>query len=90
MASQAFSHALATAIGCSGQSKTNAESERIRRMSSANAFWGAPSLVKLLKLRLDVSQATVGGYLPRRSKTVPDWVQLSANRPTDPSTCSLS
>ena len=56
----------------------------------SQAVMGRAISGELRKLRLDVSQATIWGYLPRRSKTVPDWAQLSANRPTDPSTCSLS
>jgi hypothetical protein len=37
----------------------------IRRMSQANPLWGAPRIHgELLKLGIDVSQATVGRYLP--------------------------
>jgi hypothetical protein len=41
----------------------------IRQMSIANPLWGAPRIHgELLKLGIDVSQATVGRYLPRRPK----------------------
>jgi putative transposase len=55
----------------SGRSKTNPEiRDLIRRMSSANPLWGAPRIHgELLKLGIEVSQATVGRYLPRRPKT---------------------
>jgi putative transposase len=44
-------------------------------MSAANPFWGAPRIHgELLKLGVEVSQATVGRYLPRRPKTPsPIW-----------------
>jgi putative transposase len=41
----------------------------IRQMSRANPLWGAPRIHgELLKLGFDVSQATVGRYLPWRPK----------------------
>src|SRR5450631_4181082 len=41
----------------------------IRQMGRANPLWGAPRIHgELLKLGFDVSQATVGRYLPWRSK----------------------
>jgi len=41
----------------------------IRRMSTANATWGAPRIHgELLKLGIEVSQATVAKYMVRRSK----------------------
>jgi len=41
----------------------------IRRMSLANPLWGAPRIQgELLKLGIEVSQATVGRYLPGRPK----------------------
>ena len=41
----------------------------IRQMSQANPLWGAPRIHgELLKLGFDVSQATVGRYLPWRPK----------------------
>jgi hypothetical protein len=41
----------------------------IRKMSHANPLWGAPRIHgELLKLGIDVSQATVGRYLPWRPK----------------------
>jgi len=70
----------------SGRPKTNAEiRDLIRRMSSANPFWGAPRIHgELLKLGVDVSQATVGRYLPRRPKTPsPTWPSFPHNHLTD-------
>src|ERR1700716_290315 len=50
-------------------------SDLIRKMSRANPLWGAPRIHgELLRLGIDVSQATVGGYLPWRSKAPsPTW-----------------
>src|SRR5258705_7687696 len=46
--------------------------ELVRNMSLANPLWGAPRIHgELLKLGFDVSQATVGRYLPLRSKAPP-------------------
>ena len=47
----------------------------IRQMSQANPLWGAPRIHgELLKLGIDVSQATVGRYLPWRPKAPsPTW-----------------
>ena len=47
----------------------------IRKMSQANPLWGAPRIHgELLKLGIDVSQATVGRYLPWRPKVPsPTW-----------------
>src|SRR6185295_6814100 len=47
----------------------------IRQMSLANPLWDAPRIHReLLKLGVDVSQATVGKYLPRRPKVPsPTW-----------------
>jgi putative transposase len=43
--------------------------ELVRNMRLANPLWGAPRIHgELLKLGFDVSQATVGRYLPLRSK----------------------
>jgi hypothetical protein len=41
----------------------------IHKMSLANPLWGAPRIHgELLKLGVDVSQATVGRYLPWRPR----------------------
>jgi hypothetical protein len=47
----------------------------IRQMGLANPLWGAPRLHgELLKLGIDVSQVTVGRYLPWRPKVPsPTW-----------------
>ena len=43
--------------------------ELIRQMSQTNPLWGAPRIHgELLKLGIEVSQATVGRYLPWRPK----------------------
>ena len=49
--------------------------EMVRKMSLANPLWGAPRIHgELLKLGIDVSQATVGRYLPWRPKVpCPTW-----------------
>jgi putative transposase len=70
----------------SGRPKTNAEiRDLIRRMSDANPFWGAPRIHgELLKLGVDISQATVGRYLPRRPKTPsPTWRSFLHNHLVD-------
>jgi putative transposase len=70
----------------SGRSKTSAEiRDLIRRMSAANPLWGAPRIHgELLKLGVDISQATVGRYLPRRPKTLsPTWRSFLHNHLAD-------
>jgi putative transposase len=69
-----------------GRPKTNAEiRDLICRMSSANPLWGAPRIHgELLKLGVDVSQATVGRYLPWRPKTPSStWRSFLHNHLTD-------
>ena len=45
-------------------------SKLIREMSSANPLWGAPRIHgELLKLRIEISQATVAKYMVRRRGT---------------------
>jgi putative transposase len=53
---------------CPGRPRTSAETRTlIRQMSRANPLWGAPRIHgELLKLGIEVSQASVGRYLPRR------------------------
>src|SRR6202162_5003045 len=57
----------------------------IRTMSRANPLWGAPRIHgELLKLGFDVSQATVGRYLPWRPKVPsPTWRTFLQNHMTD-------
>ena len=66
----------------------------IRQMSQANPLWGAPRIHgELLKLGIEVSQATVGRYLPwRPTVPSPTWRSFLHNHMHDtaPSTCSLS
>jgi putative transposase len=57
----------------------------IRQMSMANPLWGAPQIHgELLKLGIEVSQATVGRYLPWRPKVPsPTWRTFLQNHMTD-------
>ena len=59
--------------------------ELIRKMSLANPLWGAPRIHgELLKLGIEVSQATVGRYLPWRPKDPsPTWRSFLQNQLTD-------
>ena len=57
----------------------------IREMSAANPLWGAPKIHgELLKLGIEVSEATVSRYMPRR-KTKPSqtWKTFLANHVQD-------
>jgi hypothetical protein len=59
-----------------GRPRMNREiRDLIRQMSRANPLWGAPRIHgELVKLGFDVSQATVGRYLPWRPKVPsPTW-----------------
>jgi transposase InsO family protein len=57
----------------------------IRRMNVANPLWGAPRIHgELLKLGIQVSQATVGRYLPWRPKIPsPTWRSFLHNHLTE-------
>ena len=57
----------------------------IRQMSKANPLWGAPRIHgELLKLGIEVSQATVGRYLPWRPKVPsPTWRSFLRNHMHD-------
>ncbi len=57
----------------------------IRQMSQANPLWGAPRIHgELLKLGIEVSQATVGRYLPWRPKAPsPTWRSFLHNHMHD-------
>jgi hypothetical protein len=52
----------------------------IRQMSKTNRFWGAPRIHgELLKLGIEISQATVAKYmLRRRGRPSPTWRSVSA------------
>ena len=54
----------------------------IRHMSSANPLWGAPRIHgELLKLGIEVSQATVAKYMVRRHGTPsPTWRSFLRNQ----------
>jgi hypothetical protein len=85
MASQGLSDLLAVAITLSGRPKTSAEIRAlIRRMSRTNPLWGAPRIYgELLKLGIEVSQATVGRHLPwRRNAPSPTWRSFLRNQMT--------
>ncbi len=57
----------------------------IRQMSVANPLWGAPRIHgELLKLGIEVSQATVGRYMPWRPKIPsPTWRSFLHNHLTE-------
>src|ERR1700704_2984419 len=57
----------------------------IRQMSRANPLWGAPRIHgELLKLRIEISQATVGRSMPRRPKVpFPTWRSFLRNNMSD-------
>jgi putative transposase len=56
--------------GCSGRPEIDSEiRDLIRKMSLANPLWGAPRIHgELLKLGIEVSQATVAKYMARQHK----------------------
>lgn len=69
-----------------GRPRTGAEiRDLIRQMSLANPLWGAPRIHgEMLKLGIEVSQATVGRYLPWRPKVPsPTWRSFLHNHLTD-------
>jgi putative transposase len=69
-----------------GRPRMNREiCELIRQLSRANPLWGAPRIHgELLKLGIDVSQATVGRYLPWRPKAPsPTWRSFLQNHKHD-------
>jgi hypothetical protein len=69
-----------------GRPKMTAEiRDLIRHMSLANPLWGAPRIHgELLKLGFEVSQATVGRYMPWRPKVPsPTWRSFLHNHLTD-------
>src|ERR1035437_8875358 len=57
----------------------------VRQIRTANPLWGAPRIHgELLKLGIDVSQATVGRYMPWRPKVPsPTWRSFLHNHLTD-------
>lgn len=57
----------------------------IRQMSQANPLWGAPRIHgELLKLGIEISQATVGRYLPWRPRAPsPTWRSFLRNHMHD-------
>jgi putative transposase len=70
---------------CPGRPKTSAEIRAlIRRMSRANPLWGAPRIHgELLKLGVEVSQATDGRHLTRRRNAPsPTWCSFLRNHMT--------
>ena len=55
-------------------------------MNAANPLWGAPKIHgELLKLGIEVSQATVSRYMPRHRKTkpTPSWKTFLDNHVQD-------
>src|ERR1700688_3720612 len=72
--------------GRPGRPKMSTEiRDLIRRMSLANPLWGAPRIHgELLKLGIEVSQATVGRYLRWRPKDPsPTWRSFLHNHMSD-------
>ena len=57
----------------------------VRQMSSANPLWGAPRIHgELLKLGIEISQATVAKYMVRRRGTPsPTWRSFLRNQTAD-------
>jgi putative transposase len=69
-----------------GRPKTGIEiRDLIRRMSRANPLWGAPRIHgELLKLGIEISQATVGRWMPWRPKVPsPTWRTFLRNHLPD-------
>jgi len=69
-----------------GRPKVSPETrDLIRQMSMVNPLWGAPRIHgELLKLGVEVSQATVGRYMPWRPKDPsPTWRTFLQNHMTD-------
>ena len=69
-----------------GRPKTGTEiRDLIRRMSRANPLWGAPRIHgELLKLGIEISQATVGRWMPWRPKVPsPTWRTFLRNHLPD-------
>src|SRR6202047_1721195 len=69
-----------------GRPKVSSETrDLIRQMRMANPLWGAPRIHgELLKLGIEVSQATVGRYLPWRPRVPsPTWRTFLQNHMTD-------
>ena len=69
-----------------GRPKMSSEiRDLIRQMSHTNPLWGAPRIHgELLKLGIEVSQATVGRYMPWRPKLPsPTWRSFLHNHLTD-------
>jgi transposase InsO family protein len=67
----------------SGRPSVNREiRDLIRQMCSANPLWGAPRIHgELLKLGIELSQATVAKYMvPRRGRPSPSWRSFLHNQ----------
>jgi putative transposase len=67
----------------SGRRSTSGETcDLIRQMSSANPLWGAPRIHgELMKLGIEVSQATVAKYMVRRPRSAsPTWSSFLRNQ----------
>jgi len=69
-----------------GRPRTSTEiRDLIRQMSTANPLWGAPRIHgELLKLGVEVSQATIGRYMPWQPKVPsPTWRAFLRNHMCD-------
>jgi hypothetical protein len=83
-----WSNSIAKAFGFTGGGDHAVQDEirdLIRQTSLDNPIWGAPRLHgELLKLGIEVSQATVARYLPRRPKAPsPTWRSFLRNVAVD-------
>jgi transposase InsO family protein len=86
VASQGLPVLLALAIKSSWTAENDPEiRDLIRRMSTANPVWGAPRIHgELLKLGIEISQATVGRWMPWRPKVPsPTWRSFLRNHLPD-------
>ena len=93
MASAGLSALLALAVKDRGGLQSNREiRDLIRQMCKANPLWGAPRIHgELLKLGIEVSQATVAKYMiRRRGRPSPTWRSSCATKlsASPRSTCS--
>jgi hypothetical protein len=72
MAPSGLPSVLALALEIRAASVEREIRDLIRQMSSANPLWGAPRIHgELLKLGIEISQATVAKYMVRRRGTPP-------------------
>jgi hypothetical protein len=73
---------LAVAVAVRAKTGRHSIRKLIREMRNANPLWGAPRIhCELLKLGIEISQATVAKYMPRRPRTPsPTWRSFLRNK----------